>query len=99
MTIGLTLLWLALINGATWMAFKVDKQAAIKGASRLPERTLLALALAGGTPAAFHARAALRHKTRKQPFSAMLYAIAGLQAVALLLLLTPEGRGLVSSII
>ena len=92
MAAGLALLWLALINGVTWLAFAADKRAAIEGDRRTPERTLLMLALIGGTPAAFHARASLRHKTRKQPFSSWLYVIAGLQLVGALAMATPGLR-------
>lgn len=52
--------------------------------SRIPERTLLLLALAGGSPGAFHARARFRHKTRKQPFVNNLRLIAALQVGLLL---------------
>jgi uncharacterized membrane protein YsdA (DUF1294 family) len=44
------------------------------------ETTLLLLALLGGTAGAYAGRALFRHKTRKQPFSNDLFAIAVLQA-------------------
>jgi uncharacterized membrane protein YsdA (DUF1294 family) len=83
MALALGLIWVAMINGATWLAFDHDKKAAIAHARRTPENTLLGLALLGGTPAAYYARATLRHKTRKQPFSALLHLIAFAQVVAL----------------
>lgn len=95
MVLGLALIWLAVVNGGAWIAFDQDKKAAIAGRRRTPEKTLLILALAGGTPAAFLARATLRHKTRKQPFSILLYGIAILQIGLLAALATPEFRRLV----
>jgi uncharacterized membrane protein YsdA (DUF1294 family) len=71
--------WLVLINGWTGLQFAVDKQAAIERRRRIPEFDLLALALLGGTPSAYVARAVFRHKTRKQPFSYRLHLIATIQ--------------------
>jgi uncharacterized membrane protein YsdA (DUF1294 family) len=73
---------LLVVNGATLLLFRHDKQAALAGARRVPERRLLKLAAIGGTPAAFAARRLFRHKTRKQPFSSRLELIALLQAMA-----------------
>ncbi|WP_346770448.1 DUF1294 domain-containing protein [Sphingomonas sp. AOB5] len=66
------------------LRFGQDKQRAVKGARRIPERELLGLALIGGTPGAFLARTLFRHKTRKQPFTGWLWAIAVAQAGALI---------------
>jgi uncharacterized membrane protein YsdA (DUF1294 family) len=71
-------IYLLLINAMTYVAFFCDKQRAIRGARRWPERNLLWLAALGGSPAAIVARQRLRHKTRKQPFSDRLIIIAGL---------------------
>lgn len=78
------LLALVLINLWTMLAFWRDKQRAAAGARRFPEADLLALALAGGSPAALLARRLFRHKTRKQPFSTRLFLIAAIQAGALI---------------
>ncbi|MES2034807.1 MAG: DUF1294 domain-containing protein [Pseudomonadota bacterium] len=77
-------IWLALVNLAAWTAFALDKAAAQEGARRTPERTLLLLALIGGSPAALAARQLLRHKTRKEPFRSLLLAIVCLQGLAIL---------------
>jgi uncharacterized membrane protein YsdA (DUF1294 family) len=82
--IGVALLYLAAINGVTWLAFATDKAAACDGRRRISEATLLGLALAGGTPAAYFARHTLRHKTRKQPFSFNLHMTVAMQIAALL---------------
>ena len=49
---------------------------AIDDARRVPERTLLNLALIGGAPGAVAAQQMLRHKTRKEPFRTQLWLIA-----------------------
>ncbi len=72
------------MNALTFFRFWQDKQRAGRGEWRVSESELLSLAFIGGTPAAFAARHLLRHKTRKQPFSMQLMAIAALQAAALL---------------
>ena len=72
--------YLLTINAMTVAAFVVDKRAAERGAPRIPERRLLALALLGGTPGALAAQQLLRHKTRKEPFRRRLWTIAIVQA-------------------
>jgi uncharacterized membrane protein YsdA (DUF1294 family) len=79
--------YLTLINAAAFAAFAVDKRRAEQGAWRIPERTLLQLALLGGTSGAIAAQQLLRHKTRKQPFATQLALIAVAQAVGLAYLL------------
>lgn len=70
------------VNAITVTRFWRDKQRAIAGLRRVPEAELLGLALIGGTPGAFLARAMFRHKTRKQPFSTQLMVTAAAQAGA-----------------
>ena len=82
--IQLALIYLPVINAITWFAFWADKERARQGLYRIPERTLLLLALAGGSPAAIHAQQRLRHKTRKQPFSTLLVGIPVIQVAALI---------------
>lgn len=74
---------LAAVNLAAFAAFGIDKASAMRGSRRISEATLLGLALIGGTPGAYAGRALFRHKTRKQPFSGNLFAIAMLQAIAI----------------
>lgn len=72
--------WLVVINLWTAFCFWNDKRKARAGLRRTPEADLLGLAALGGTPGAFLARTLFRHKTRKQPFSALLWTIAVVQA-------------------
>jgi uncharacterized membrane protein YsdA (DUF1294 family) len=76
-------LYLCLINLATLAAFAWDKHCARNGMWRVPERTLLGLAVFGGTFGAVIAQHGLRHKTRKEPFRTRLYVIVGVQILAL----------------
>ena len=71
------------LNFVTFVLFGIDKAKAETGAWRVAESTLLVLALLGGTLGAYAGRALFRHKTRKQPFGANLFAIAVLQVLAL----------------
>ena len=88
------ILYLAGINLVTFAMFAWDKYSAIKGQWRIPEKTLLMLALVGGTPGAIIAQQRLRHKTRKQPFRAQLILIAGLHVVLVVALAIPFTRKL-----
>lgn len=72
-------LYLLAVNAWTYAAFGHDKRRAIAGGRRVPEANLLSLALIGGSPGAFAARQAFRHKTRKEPFSTILQVIAVIQ--------------------
>ncbi|NKK65705.1 DUF1294 domain-containing protein [Rhizobium leguminosarum bv. viciae] len=67
------LLFLAL-NLLVFSIYFFDKQASRHGKRRISERTLLLLALIGGSLGAVAAQL-LRHKTRKEPFRSILAAI------------------------
>jgi uncharacterized membrane protein YsdA (DUF1294 family) len=71
------------VNAVAFAAFAIDKRRAERRGFRIPERTLLWLAAAGGTSGAIAAQQLLRHKTRKEPFRTILWLIAVIQAVAL----------------
>ncbi|MBY5351064.1 DUF1294 domain-containing protein [Rhizobium leguminosarum] len=68
------LLFLAL-NLLVFSIYFMDKQASRHGRRRISERTLLVLALIGGSLGALAAQHLLRHKTRKEPFRSILAAI------------------------
>jgi len=57
-----------IISAVTFLTYAFDKRSARRGGWRISEKTLHALALAGGWPGALVARQVLRHKSRKQPF-------------------------------
>lgn len=69
------LAWLVTTNIAAFVCFYFDKRRAISGGWRIPEKTLLTLALLGGSLGAKLAQHRFRHKTRKQPFAAILNLI------------------------
>ncbi|QGW66090.1 DUF1294 domain-containing protein [Lysobacter soli] len=74
--------WLAL-NVATVLVFAYDKAIAGGTRRRVPERTLLTLALLGGSPGALLAMALFRHKTAKAAFRRAMMAIVALQVIVL----------------
>ncbi len=71
-------LWFA-TNVAAFACFYFDKRRAVSGGWRIPEKTLLGLALLGGSLGAKLAQHRFRHKTRKQPFAAILNLIVVIQ--------------------
>lgn len=56
--------YLLLINLAAFLTFGADKQRAKRGRWRVPEKTLLLLAVLGGSVGAIGGMHAFRHKTR-----------------------------------
>ena len=63
------LIWyLSVINFTSWAAYGLDKGRAKSGKWRIPERTLLLLALIGGSLGALAGMIMFRHKTRKPKF-------------------------------
>jgi uncharacterized membrane protein YsdA (DUF1294 family) len=73
--------WLTGVNTATALAYAYDKVTAGSGRTRVPERVLRMLALAGATPAAYISIRLLRHKTAKVSFQLRFWLIAAAQAV------------------
>lgn len=60
--------YLIIINIAAWIMYGLDKWKAKSGAWRIPERTLLLTALAGGAVGALAGMLLFHHKTRKPKF-------------------------------
>ncbi|MCB1803293.1 MAG: cold shock and DUF1294 domain-containing protein [Gammaproteobacteria bacterium] len=87
---SVAVLYLAL-SSVTFISYALDKSAARRGTRRTPENSLHLLALAGGWPGALVARHSLRHKTRKQPFRAILWITVAVNCAALVWLLTLPG--------
>ena len=73
------LLFLLMVNLATFAVYGWDKRRSVAGKPRIAEVHLLWLAAIGGSLGALVARRVFRHKTRKQPFSNQLILIAALQ--------------------
>ncbi len=69
------LAYLIVINLITIVIFAFDKSRSRGDGRRIPEKTLLLLALIGGTPAALYAMNLFRHKTKKYSFQIPLYII------------------------
>ncbi|MGR9182948.1 DUF1294 domain-containing protein [Rhizobium leguminosarum] len=74
------------LNLLVFSIYFMDKQAARHGRWRISERTLLILALIGGSLGALAAQQLLRHKTRKEPFRSILAAILILHGALIALL-------------
>jgi len=72
------------INAISYLMFYLDKKAAIANRRRISEKTLLLIALLGGSPLAIVAMNHLRHKTVKQPFKNILICIIVLQGVLII---------------
>lgn len=62
-------LYLAAVSLALFALMGIDKAAAKNRCRRIPERTLLALAVLGGSPGGLAGMLAFRHKTRKPAFA------------------------------
>lgn len=58
------------INWVTFLAYWVDKRAAIRGGWRIPERNLHALEMLGGWSGALIAQKVLHHKNKKKSYRA-----------------------------
>ena len=77
------LAYLVIINFLTFVAFAIDKIAAIERKSRIRIVTLLGLSFVGGSIGGIIAMHLLRHKTRKDYFTVGLPLIIGMQIVLL----------------
>lgn len=67
--IALLLFYLLLINAAGFLIMLLDKKKAQKGLWRIPENTLLTVALLGGSLGSLIGMKWFHHKTRKAKFS------------------------------
>ncbi len=88
MWIAVTYLWT--INGLTLLVFGWDKLRARRRKRRVPERKLLWLAALGGSPCALLGRWIFRHKSRKRGFTAILFGLLGVQALAFYFLVSTK---------
>lgn len=81
-------IYLGIINVVTFVAFAIDKWAAVNQSSRIRIVTLLGLAFIGGSIGALLAMYIMRHKTRKDYFVVGVPLIIVMQLVVLIYLLT-----------
>jgi uncharacterized membrane protein YsdA (DUF1294 family) len=70
------------INIGAFIAFGWDKRQSERRLWRVSERSLLMLALMGGALGALLGQQFFRHKTRKQPFRALLWCAALINILA-----------------
>ena len=68
MTDHLILLYLTIINAAGFLLMLIDKQKARRGAWRIPEATLIWIAILGGSIGSLIGMYFFRHKTRHLKF-------------------------------
>ena len=73
------LIYILVINIITFVAYGMDKRRAKKNQWRIPERTLLLLAVFGGSIGALLGIFGLRHKSRHWKFKIGVPLILGIQ--------------------
>lgn len=79
--------YLLIINAVSLLLMLVDKQKAIHGKWRIPEATLLAAAIAGGSIGEWLGMYLFTHKIRKKKFYIGVPVILVVQLAALIFLL------------
>ena len=82
------IIYLIIINIVGFAIMGIDKRKAIKRAFRIPEATLIIVALIGGSIGSILGMNVFRHKTRHWYFVFGMPAILVLQIVLVILLLT-----------
>ena len=82
--------YLLIINAIAFLFMLVDKRKARKNAWRIPEATLLTLAILGGSLGATLGMRLFRHKTRKPQFSLGLPVILVLHILLLVWFITAQ---------
>lgn len=75
------LIYLLVMNLLEFLSMLIDKKKAEKGSWRTPEKTLLTIALLGGSIGSIAGMYTFRHKTKKLKFSVGLPVILILQIV------------------
>lgn len=83
----LILLYLLLVNAAGFILMLVDKAKARKNKWRIPEATLLAVALVGGSIGSLIGMKTVRHKTKKPVFYIGIPFIIALQVLLAVIIL------------
>lgn len=78
---------LCIINGVTFIAYGVDKRAAVSGNWRTPEADLHTLEFLGGWIGAFIGQKFFHHKSKKRSYQAMFWLMLVLQGAAIYIIL------------
>lgn len=86
-------LYLIIINAAEFLFMLTDKQRARKNLWRIPERTLLAVAILGGSFGGVLGMRLLRHKTRKPTFYIGFPCIFAAHALLFYFFIFPQING------
>lgn len=73
--------YLIIMNAIAFAMYGIDKQKAIKKQYRISEKTLLLLAVIGGSVGAYLGMRTFRHKTKHLKFTIGLPVIIVLQAI------------------
>lgn len=81
------LIYPAIINIIAFTVYGIDKRKAIRHHYRIPESTLILLALAGGTAGAWLGMQMFRHKTKKPKFRYGIPVIFVVQVLIIVFLL------------
>ena len=76
------IIYLIIINIITFITYGIDKAKARKGAWRITEKTLIGLAVAGGSIGAMAGMSFFHHKTRKPLFKIGIPVILIIEAAA-----------------
>ncbi len=79
--------YLMLINLAAFIMYGVDKQKAVRHKWRIPERTLIGIAVFGGSLGALLGMKAFHHKTKHRKFTVGVPAIIAVQVIVFVLVL------------
>lgn len=90
MTLILIPLWFFTLSLLSFALMYLDKRAAVQRTWRVPEATLLIWAFLGGALGAKLGQGRFRHKTRKQPFGALLNLALAVNVVVFTVLLISE---------
>ena len=78
------LAYLVLINAGGFLLMLIDKQKARRGARRIPEATLMSVAILGGSIGAIAGMRLFRHKTKHSKFYIGLPCILAAQIITLI---------------
>lgn len=84
------LIYFLIVNGFTFLITGYDKYLAIKNKRRIPEKTLFAFALFGGSAGLLLAMLIFKHKTSKSSFIVKFSAIFLIQIMVVYLKLSDK---------